>query len=107
VVEGSAAGGGGVGGERRAQMVEGAIAAFWEAPPPIAERLLVEVVLAALAGYGGGEQHVGSVGGQRIDELCGLGGGQVLGDLEALHQIELSAQIDRCREIGIMKVARV
>ena len=47
------------------------------------------------------------MGSQRIDEPHCLGRGQVLGDLEALHQVELSAEIDRCREIGGTKVAGV
>jgi len=47
------------------------------------------------------------VSGQRLDELFGLGGGQVLSNLEALHQIELPAEVDRRSEIGSMKVAGI
>ena len=82
--------------DQRAQIIDGTVAALTEDRPPVAERLLVDVVLTPLARHCRGKQHTGSVGGQRSDELRSLGRRQVLGDLEALHQIELPAEIDRC-----------
>jgi hypothetical protein len=44
---------------------------------------------------------------QCIDELSGNFHGQMLGDLEALDEIELSAEIDPRREVGAVKVAGI
>jgi len=55
----------------------------------------------------GREQHAWSVSDQCIDELSGIFQGQMLGNLEALHKIELSAKIDRHREVGAVKVAGI
>ena len=62
-------------------------------------RLLVEVILPALAENCSREEHARPVGGgQRIDELSGLCGGKMLGDLEALHQVKLPGEADwRCK----------
>jgi hypothetical protein len=50
-------------------------------------RLLVEVILPALAENCSREEHARPVGGgQRIDELSSLCCRKVLGDLEALYQ---------------------
>ncbi len=58
--------------KQRAQIIDGGIAALPEDCPPIAERLLVDVVLAALPRHSGREQHMRSVHGERVDELLGL-----------------------------------
>ena len=55
----------------------------------------------------GREQHAWSVSYQCIDKLSGIFHGQMLGNLEALHEIELSAKIDRRREVSVVKVAGI
>src|SRR5579863_4099130 len=44
---------------------------------------------------------------QRVDELPGPGGGQVLSNLDTLHEIEAPAEVDRLGEVGGMKIPGV
>jgi hypothetical protein len=55
----------------------------------------------------GREQHSWSVNDQCIDELSGIFHRQMLGNLENLDKIELSAKIDRRREVSAVKVAGI
>ena len=89
---------------QRAKIIDRSIAAFAELRSPIVGRLLVEVILPALSRNRSREQHAGPVGGQRVDELSGFRGGKMLGDLQALYQIELPREPDRRCKVGSMKV---
>ena len=54
--------------------------------------MLVDVVVAALEGDGGGEEDVVGVGGEGVDEVFGGGGGEMLADFEADGEVEAAAQ---------------
>src|SRR5947208_4346118 len=41
---------------------------------------------------------------ERVDEALSFGSGQMLGDFQALHEIEAAAEIDRSCEVGGMKI---
>jgi len=93
--------------ERSEKKINGAITALPEDRSPILGRLLVDVVLCALARDSCREHHAMSMRGQHIDELFGLCGRKMLSNFQALNQIESSAETDWRGEVGSMKVAGI
>lgn len=90
-----------IGQQMRANGVERAIAVRGELGPPIVQRLLVDVVLAALPWRRGGKQdHPAGMRDQVGDELVGMVLADVLGHFQRLHQIEAPPQIQRSRQVG-------
>ena len=82
------------------------VAASAELLTPIFERLLVDVVFAALAWNSRREHYKRAVRRQRIDKASRPFGREMLGDFEALNQVEAPSEIDRLAEIRDAKPMR-
>src|SRR6185437_14761717 len=82
------------------------VAASAELLTPIFEGLLVDVVFAALAWNSRREHYKRAVRRQRVDNASRPFGREMLGDFEALHQVEAPSEIDRLAEIRDAKSMR-
>ena len=88
------------------QEVEQLVATRGELSLPVFRRLLVDMMLAALAGRGRRKENELAVADQAVDELVGSGFRDVLGDFQALDEVELAIELQGLGEVARQELRR-